>query len=139
MTADRMTKLAIELMRLGVSQSGVRELLSVNPLDEIERQLAYLPYRKAKRPEAFIIEAVRNSYSPPKEFYYAARETDLPVSDDPLDQAAEHGGRTADAEPQGHGTPGALGAASSDGRMEQAEPLGHPQVPVTASEDWPAE
>ncbi len=93
-----MTKLAMELMRLGVSTSGVERLLSVNDLDEIERQLAYLPYRNAKRPEAFIVEAVRNRYSPPKEFYYAANETDPTGNADSVDPHAERVAGPPDAD-----------------------------------------
>lgn len=70
--ADRMVSLAIRLQRLGVSQRGTQELL-LYPLDVIERQLDYLPYRKAKRPEALIIDAIRNDYSPPLELFHAPR------------------------------------------------------------------
>ena len=80
MSKERMTQLAVELMRLGVSNAGIQELLSLHDLDDVERQLAYLPHRKAKRPEAFIIEAVRRRYSPPKGFFYA-NATPQPVSD----------------------------------------------------------
>lgn len=71
MSLERMTQVAIELMKLRVSQAGVSQILANYELEEIERQLIYLPYRKAKRPQAFIIEAIRNRYSPPKEFTYA--------------------------------------------------------------------
>ena len=70
----RLIQIALALQSLGVSQRGAAALMIDHPLDEIERQLAYLPYRKAKRPEAFIIEAVRNRYSPPKEFYAKTKE-----------------------------------------------------------------
>jgi len=102
MTKERMRSLAIELFKIGVSQSGVQELLSLHELDEVERQLAYLPYRKAKRPEALIIEAVRRRYSPPKEFYYAndsSQPIDLEI---PLDQDAELRSGSDDAIAQGH-------------------------------------
>jgi hypothetical protein len=89
MSSERMTKLAIELMKLGVSQAGARELLSDHDLDEIERQLAYLPYRKAKRPEGFIIDAVRKRYSAPKEFFYAANQAPAAEQPDPLDEDAQ--------------------------------------------------
>lgn len=70
--ADRMLSLAIRLQKLGVSQRGTQELLSF-PLDVVERQLDYLPYRKAKRPEALIVEAIRFDYSPPLELFHAPR------------------------------------------------------------------
>lgn len=65
-TLERMTAVATELFKLNVSNAGVAQLLRDYPVEEIERQLLYLPYRKAKRPNAFIIEAVRGNYSPPK-------------------------------------------------------------------------
>lgn len=73
----RKVEIALDLMKLGVSNAGVAELLTHDP-DVVEAQLAYLPYRKAKRPEAFIIEAVRKNYSPPKEFYYAQDQAEHP-------------------------------------------------------------
>jgi len=89
MSKERMSRLAMELFKLGVSHTGVQELLSLHELDEVERQIAYLPYRKAKRPEAFIIEAVRQRYSPPKEFYYANDSSQLSDPEEPLDQDTE--------------------------------------------------
>lgn len=76
MSKERALRLAIELQLLGVSQRGVVELLRDYPYDLIERQLAYLPYRKKpRRPEAFIVEAIRNNYSPPKAFFHATPPT----------------------------------------------------------------
>jgi len=72
MINQRAVKIAIELQQLGVSQSGAAQLLTQHSFEEIERQLQYLPYRKAKRPEAMIVEAIRNNYSPPKEFFHAS-------------------------------------------------------------------
>lgn len=60
----RRVALAVELFQLGVSHAGVVELLGYD-LDVIERQLRYLPFRKAKRPSAFIVDAIRMDYSPP--------------------------------------------------------------------------
>lgn len=70
MDKERAVQIAIKLQLLGVSHAGCIELLGFPP-EEVEQQLEWLPYRKAKRPEAFIIEAVRNRYSPPKEVYRA--------------------------------------------------------------------
>ena len=64
-----LVKLAVRLQELGVSGTRIVELLSKYPPEEIERQLDWLPYRKAKRPEAFVIDAIRNNYSAPKEIY----------------------------------------------------------------------
>lgn len=119
MTSDRQILIAVRLQELGVSQAGVVELLSQYPLDLIEQQLTWLPLRKAKRPEALIIEAVRNNYSPPKEAFHAQTEKPAPQPEALVDEAAElPDGQTA-PQPQGHGTPGALGDSSPDGRLEQ--------------------
>lgn len=102
MSNDRLTSLAMQLLVLGVSKSGVERLLSDHELDEVERQLAYLPYRHAKRPEAFVVEAVRNRYSPPKEFFYAETQAESADPSAPVDQDAEPLDGSVDAGPQGH-------------------------------------
>jgi hypothetical protein len=84
----RAVELALDLMKLGVASHMVTELLGYE-YDLIERQLAYLPFRKAKRPEAFIIDAIRRDYSPPKEFFYAPNQIDEPRQDGPVDQDAQ--------------------------------------------------
>ena len=98
MNGERAVRLAGELMQLGVSHAGVTELLSHYDHADIERQLKFLPYRKAKRPEAFIIDAIRNNYSAPKAFFYAPNETesDSPIS---LDENTELSGGPVDAPP----------------------------------------
>ena len=85
MSQERATKIAFDLLKLGVSHSGVQELLVNYSYEQIERQIKFLPYRKAKRPEAFIIEAVRRNYSPPKEFFYAKDQVESPTSEHPVD------------------------------------------------------
>ena len=94
---DRMTAVALELMKMGVSGVRISELLNYD-IDLIERQLAFLPYRKAKRPEAFIIEAIRNNYSAPKEFYHAHVQANPEGTDGSLDEDAEPTGRSGNAE-----------------------------------------
>jgi hypothetical protein len=84
-----MTAIAIELLKLHVSQAGITQLFNLGDLDEIERQLMYLPYRKAKRPGAFLIEAVRNRYSPPKEFTYAKHLAPVSSARDGVDEDPE--------------------------------------------------
>lgn len=84
-----MTAIAIELLKLHVSQAGITQLFNLGDLDEIERQLMYLPYRKAKRPGAFLIEAVRHRYSPPKEFTYAKHIAPVPASRNGMDEDPE--------------------------------------------------
>jgi len=86
-TEDEQTRavnIALDLLKLGVSSSGVDELLSF-PHDLVEQQLEWLPFRKAKRPEALIIQAVRRNYSPPKELYYAPPQTPSSHRSHPLD------------------------------------------------------
>jgi hypothetical protein len=113
---DRATKLAVELMRLGISRAGTVELLSY-PLDVVERQLAYLPFRKAKRPSAFIVDAIRNDYSPPKEAYYAKAEAE-PEPDHAVDEGSERAVGPPDALAQGHGAQDHVGAAAPDLGLE---------------------
>lgn len=85
MTDPRAVRIAMELQLLGVSGAGIVELLSQYPYERIERQLSYLPNRHAKRPEAFIMEAVRNDYSPPKAFQYASPKNPSPHQEQRLD------------------------------------------------------
>ena len=105
MSLDRKTRLAVELYKLGVSKDGVVELLSQYSEDEIEQQLIYLPYRKAKRQEAFIVDAIRKSYSPPKEYFYAQAKADLAAAFDAVDQGSQRALRQSDPTPQGHRAP----------------------------------
>ncbi len=104
MPHDPAVELAKELHLLGISHAGIVEVMAGYPHDRIRRQLEYLPYRKAKRPEAFLIEAVRNNYSPPKEYFYAKAEAKRADSQPLVDQGAEPGVRQTDADPQRHGT-----------------------------------
>ena len=134
-----MTRLAIELMKLGVSGSGVERLLGHHDLDEIERQLAYLPFRKAKRPEAFIIEAVRNRYSTPKGFYHAKTQAHTPGATNPLDTDTKRAARHPHAVAQGHRTAGAARPLAPDGGLEQGWPDGHLAIPDAPGSDGPAE
>ena len=118
MPSDRMVQIAMKLQLLGVSGAGITELLCYD-LDLVERQLEFLPFRKAKRPEAFIIEAVRNNYNPPKEFYYAKTETQPAPSTQRLDQDSQPRIRQAPADPQGYGTQSTPGLDPSDLGLEQ--------------------
>lgn len=103
MNQEQLNKIALELMRLGISQAGVADLMATSPLEEIERQLLFLPHRKAKRPGAFLIDAVRNHYSPPKEFY-ASTQPHPSATRDPVDEDSARLGGSPDAQTQGHGT-----------------------------------
>ncbi len=54
-----------QLVALGVSREDVEELMTEYPLEEIEQQLAWLPYRHAKFPARLIVAAIENRYEPP--------------------------------------------------------------------------
>lgn len=110
-------ELAKRLHLVGVSKDGVVELLWKYPLERIEAQLEYLPYRKAKRPEAMIIESIRKNYSPPKEFYYARSKSELTEAFESLDEGSEPPAGPAPADPEGHGAESALDLDPSDERL----------------------
>lgn len=119
MTSDRLVLIAVRLQELGVSHAGTVELLSQYQPDLIEKQLEWLPLRKAKRPEAFIIEAVRNNYSPPKEAFHA--QTPKPAAEPQafLDETAQPFGGQAPPESQGHRAESAPGSVEADVWLEQ--------------------
>jgi len=121
MSYERATTVAIQLMKLGVSQAGVAELLGRNSLEVIEAQLSYLPYRKARRPEAFIIEAVRNNFSPPRELY-AKTHAQNAAARNPLDEGSQHPDRPVDADLEGYGAETPPGLDQADGGLGSAEP-----------------
>jgi len=53
------------LLAIGVSKEEVERLLSEYPIEEIRRQLEWLPERGARNPARFIVAAIRGSYAPP--------------------------------------------------------------------------
>ena len=61
---QRMVRLAAHLMYLGVSGRHVSRLLS-HPLDFIEQQIAWLPYRNARKKASMIVAAIENNYEAP--------------------------------------------------------------------------
>lgn len=115
MTDDRMVAAAAELMKLGVSRIGIVDLLGY-PIDVIERQLAYLPHRKCRRPEAFIVQAIRHDYSAPNKHFHAKDESQ--PSGNALDQGSERAPGPPPADAEGHGTPDPAGTDPSDLGME---------------------
>ncbi|MBS1714911.1 MAG: hypothetical protein JST30_11310 [Armatimonadetes bacterium] len=117
---DRATQIAYHLLKLGVSHKGVQELLIGYPYDQIEKQLEYLPYRKAKRPEAFIMDAVRNNYSPPKEFYYAKAQTESSEVSSALDEGSQLSDPNPAPNSDRHGIAPAPDSTSPNSGMEQA-------------------
>jgi hypothetical protein len=135
----RAVMIAVELKLIGVSQAGIVELLTHHPYEEIELQLSYLPFRKAKRPEAFIIEAVRNRYSPPKEFFYASNTSRSQIPSARLDQGPQPAPRSRAAHAQGHRTPRPLSCAPSDGGLEPGGPGCDLALPDLDEKNGPAE
>lgn len=135
MTSGRLVLIAVRLQELGVSHAGTVELLSQYPPDLIEKQLEWLPMRKAKRPEAFIIEAVRNNYSPPKEAFHA--QTPKPAAEPQafLDQDSQLPRGQAPSEPKGYGAQSAPGSVEADVRLEQTGSTYDLVLPSAEAED----
>ena len=129
MSLDRKTRLAVELYKIGVSKDGVVELLSQFSEDEIEQQLIYLPYRRAKRQEAFIVEAIRKSYSPPKEYYYAQAKADLAPAFDSVDQGSQRAIRQGNPKSQGHGAAASSDPDSANFGLAEGRPDNHADLP----------
>lgn len=94
--------LARRLAEAGVSHAGIIDLLMHHPKDVISRQLDYLPFRKAKRPGAFLLEAVRHNYSAPKEFFYANPHLATDQAPSSLDQSALDSRRPFDERSAGY-------------------------------------
>ncbi len=131
---DPLVKIAVELHKLGVSHAGVVELLGY-PRERVERQLMYMPFRKAKRPEAFIVDAIRNDYSAPKEFYYAKNKTAFSHTKRIMDENAQRPGRQTPANLEGYGTPGTPGPDPADSRLEPGWPNGDLALPGPYAEN----
>lgn len=132
---DRAFAIAYALMSLGVSKSGVERIMREYSYDLIEKQLAYLPFRKAKRPEAMIIESIRRNYSAPKDFFYAPHQTE-PQGDNPLDQGSELPARHPASDPQGYGAEAATYPPSPNGGLEPGEPSRDLALPNPHEADW---
>lgn len=128
------TLLAVELQKIGVSQDGVYQLLANYPEEVIEAQLRYLPMRRAKRPEAFIVEAIRNNYSAPKEMYHAHPQ--VKPKNGPMDQSAEPAARPLDAGPSGHGAAGLAPSRPADGGLGQVGTFDPLDLPDLDASDW---
>lgn len=132
---ERATRIAYNLLRLGVSRSGVERLMLEYPYALIEKQLAYLPFRKAKRPEAMIIQSIRNNYSAPKNFY-APPQTNAPTTKRPLDQSAECAPGQAASQAPGYGTPAPAHPPPPDDWLEPGDQDGDSPVQITDEADW---
>jgi hypothetical protein len=97
MSEERSVAAAAALMRLGVSRAGVVDLLSHHPLEIIERQLRFLPLRDAKRPEALIVDAIRNDYSAPNPHRHAKDSAHASRKPPSMDEGPELPHRRPDA------------------------------------------
>lgn len=53
------------LMKLGVTAEQSELLLASFPAEEIERQIAWLPYRGAKNPASYLVAAITGNYEEP--------------------------------------------------------------------------
>ena len=53
------------LLGVGVAREEATRLLASFPLEEIARQLDWLPYRQARVPARFLVAAIENAYDPP--------------------------------------------------------------------------
>ena len=122
MSKERMTRIAYELQKLGVSQDGTLDILLKYPLDVIEAQVSYMPYRRAKRPDAFIVEAIRKNYSPPNKAFYAKAKAELAASLYPVDPDSQPPLRPTPAESEGYGAEDPARPHSPDLRLEPGWP-----------------
>lgn len=126
---EKKIELARRLHLVGVSKDGVIELLWKYPLERIEAQLEYLPFRKAKRPEAMIIESIRKDYTPPKEFYYARSQSELRQAFESMDKGSEPPAGSTPADPQGHGAESAAPPNSADQRVAEGRQTNTDDLP----------
>jgi hypothetical protein len=53
------------LVQLGVDRDTIDELIYTYPTEDILKQLAWLPERKARRPARFIVAAIEGNYGAP--------------------------------------------------------------------------
>ncbi|MCW3053458.1 MAG: hypothetical protein JWN14_2628 [Chthonomonadales bacterium] len=53
------------LLRFGILPEQAEELLAQHPAEEIQQQLDWLPYRKARKPGPLLIAAIENGYAEP--------------------------------------------------------------------------
>ncbi|MBS1702862.1 MAG: hypothetical protein JST12_14455 [Armatimonadetes bacterium] len=109
MSVERATRIAYRLMELGVSHAMVEHLMCHYAYDAIEHQLDCLPYRKARRPEAMIVQAIRKNFSTPNVHYHAKTQAARPADPVLVDPGPEPRDRPAHADTEGHGDSGPSG------------------------------
>ena len=61
---DRLVRAAAKLRQMGVSHQKVTQLLLFD-LERVERQLAWFPYRSARKKASLIVAAIENDYEAP--------------------------------------------------------------------------
>ncbi|MHB8636961.1 MAG: hypothetical protein ACYC96_10890 [Fimbriimonadaceae bacterium] len=83
---DRLVRLAVALQRLGVSERETFKLLSEFELDQIERQLNWLPLRNPKKQASLIVTAIREDYEAPAG---AIEPTPSPTLEDLINHLAD--------------------------------------------------
>jgi hypothetical protein len=59
-------RLARALLELGVGAGTTREILAHYDPDLVDQQLAWLPFRRARRPSRLIVAAIRDNYEKPR-------------------------------------------------------------------------
>jgi len=65
---ERMVRLARCLLAVGVAGLQVEQLLANFDLDLIERQLRWLPARKARKRASIIVASIQNDYEEPANY-----------------------------------------------------------------------
>ena len=67
-TEQRRNKIFIALTKLNISTTNILSLFDKYSLDRIEKQLKYLPYRKALNKAGVLIESIKNNYPMPTSY-----------------------------------------------------------------------
>lgn len=63
--AGREADVKVVLLKLGVRRSQIMEIVERYSLERIERQLRWLPYRKARKVSSLIVSAIKEDYEEP--------------------------------------------------------------------------
>ena len=62
---NRVRRLAAELARIGVTGRQIERLFATYEIDEIEQQIVWLPYRRARNPASVVVMAICERYEKP--------------------------------------------------------------------------
>jgi len=62
---ERRVRLILALRKMGVSEQVCTDLLVGFSLDRIEQQIAWLPFRRAKRRSSMIVASIKGDYERP--------------------------------------------------------------------------